>query len=83
MAEAFLHPKSILLDGEEYMMINGVNIYEDVRDALISHRLGQSYEFGKYFGHAGAASLFYKTQLNITEINFDFGEHYLEWATAI
>ena len=83
MSESFLHPKSILLDGTEYLMVNGMNLYEDVRDGLISHRLGQSYEYGLYLGHAGALSLYGKTQLNITEINYEFGKHWLEWAAVI
>ena len=66
------------------MIVNGYNIYDDVRDGLISHRLGQFYEAGKYFGHVGAASLYEKTLLNETaEINFEFGEHWLEWAQSI
>lgn len=64
-------------------MVNGINIYDDVKDGIISHRLGQSYEFGVYFGHAGANSLYAKTRLNITEINFEFGEHWQEWAASI
>ena len=40
MSDSLLHPKSILLDGSLYIMVNGINIYDDVRDGLISHRLG-------------------------------------------
>ena len=83
MAVSFLHPKSILLDGSDYIMVNGINMYDDIRDGLISHRLGQFYESGQYWGHAGAQSLFHKAQLNITEINFEFGEHWIEWAASI
>lgn len=54
MSDSLLHPKSILLDGAEYIMVNAHNIYDDVRDGLISHRLGQFQESGQYWGHIGA-----------------------------
>ena len=83
MSDSLLHPKSILLDGAEYIMVNGVNIYDDVRDGLISHRLGQFQESGQYWGHIGAQSLFRKNNLDVAEISFEFGEHWIEWAAGI
>ena len=73
MSDSLLHPKSILLDGGQYIMVNGVNIYDDVRDGLISHRLGQFHESGQYWGHIGAQSLYRKNHLDIAEISFSFG----------
>jgi len=70
MADSLLHPKSILFDSGVYLMVNGANMFDDVRDGLISHRLGQFHESGQYWGHIGAQSLYHKNRLNITEISY-------------
>ena len=38
MAESFLHPKQVLMEASENLIINGVNIYEDTHEGLHAYR---------------------------------------------
>lgn len=73
MAEAFLHPKQLLLEATESVIVNGVNIFEDVREGLHDDRMGHFLDAGEHFGQAAAMLLYGKTQMvDHEELFFDF-----------
>ena len=77
MSEAFLHPKQILLEAQESLIINGVNIFEDTREGLHDYRMGKWLDAGEHFGQAAAMLLYGKTQMvDHEELFFDFGNHW-------
>ena len=79
MSEAFLHPKQILLEAQESLIINGVNIFEDTREGLHDYRMGKWLDAGEHFGQAAAMLLYGKTQMtDHDELFFDFGNHWQE-----
>ena len=79
MAEAFLHPKQLLLEATESIIINGVNIFEDVRESLHDYRMGHFLDSGEHFGQAAAMLLYGKTQMvEHEELFFDFDNHWQE-----
>lgn len=79
MAESFLHPKQVLLEAAESLIVNGVNIFEDIREALHDYRLGHWVDSGEHFGQAAAMLLYGKTQMvQHDELFFDFDNHWQE-----
>lgn len=79
MAEAFLHPKQLLLEATESVIVNGVNIFEDVREGLHDYRMGHFLDGGEHFGQAAAMLLYGKTQMvDHEELFFDFDNHWQE-----
>ena len=77
MAEAFLHPKQLLLEATESVIVNGVNIFEDVREGLHDYRMGHFLDGGEHFGQAAAMLLYGKTQMvDHEELFFDFDNHW-------
>ena len=77
MAEAFLHPKQLLLEATESIIVNGVNIFEDVRESLHDYRMGHFLDSGEHFGQAAAMLLYGKTQMvEHEELFFDFDNHW-------
>ena len=77
MAEAFLHPKQILLEATESLIVNGVNIFEDTREGLHDYRMGKWLDAGEHFGQAAAMLLYGKTQMvDHDELFYDFGNHW-------
>ena len=79
MAEAFLHPKQILLEATESLIINGVNVFEDTREGLHDYRLGKWLDAGEHFGQASAMLLYGKTQMvDHEELFYDFDNHWQE-----
>jgi len=61
MAESFLHPKQLLMEAAENLIINGVNIYEDTREGLHDYREAKWIDSGEHFGQAAAMILYGKT----------------------
>jgi hypothetical protein len=79
MAEAFLHPKQLLLEATESIIVNGVNIFEDTREGLHDYRMGKWLDAGEHFGQAAAMMLYGKTQMvDHEELFFDFDNHWQE-----
>jgi hypothetical protein len=79
MAEAFLHPKQLLLEATESVIVNGVNVFEDVREGLHDYRMGHFLDAGEHFGQAAAMLLYGKTQMvDHEELFFDFDNHWQE-----
>ena len=77
MAESFLHPKQILLEANESLIVNGVNTFEDVREGLHDYRMGKWVDAGEHFGQAAAMILYGKTQMvDHEELFFDFDNHW-------
>jgi hypothetical protein len=77
MAEVFLHPKQLLLEATESVIVNGVNIFEDVREGLHDYRMGHFLDGGEHFGQAAAMLLYGKTQMvDHEELFFDFDNHW-------
>ena len=50
MAEAFLHPKQVLMEAAENLIINGVNVYEDTREGIHDYRMANWLDSGEHFG---------------------------------
>ena len=50
MAESFLHPKQLLLGAKESIIINGVDIFEDIRETRHDYRMGHFLDAGEHFG---------------------------------
>jgi hypothetical protein len=77
MAEAFLHPKQLLLEATESLIVNGVNIFEDTREGLHDYRMGKWLDAGEHFGQAAAMLLYGKTQMvDHEELFYDFDNHW-------
>ena len=77
MAEAFLHPKQVLLEATESLTVNGVNIFEDTREGLHDYRMGKWLDAGEHFGQAAAMLLYGKTQMvDHEELFYDFDNHW-------
>ena len=57
MGEAFLHPKQLIIDAEHNVIVNGVEIFKDVRQAG-TYMQNQQYEAaGKLYGTVAATIL--------------------------
>ena len=77
MAEAFLHPKQVLMEAAENLIINGVNVYEDTREGLHDYRMANWVDAGEHFGQAAAMILYGKTQMvEHEELFYDFDNHW-------
>ena len=84
MAESFLHPKQLLMEASENLILNGVNIYEDTREGIHDYRESKWLDSGEHFGQAAAMILYGKTQMvDHEELFFDFDNHWQQLVDQI
>ena len=57
MGEVFLHPKQLIIDAENNVIMNGVEIFKDVRKAGKDMQAGKYEEAGELYGEVAALVL--------------------------
>ena len=57
MGEAFLHPKQLIIDAEKNVIVNGVQIFKDVKAAGADMRDGKFEQAGEMYGSVAALVL--------------------------
>ena len=57
MGDAFLHPKKLIIDSMKNVLLNGVSIYDDIKDADKDLKAGQFEKAGELYGTIGASVL--------------------------
>ena len=57
MGEAFLHPKQLIIDAENNLIVNGVEIFRDIRQAGKHMQAGEYEQAGELYGTVGALVL--------------------------
>ena len=57
MGEAFLHPKQLIIDAENNIIVNGVEIYKDIKTADSDMQTQQYEAAGKLYGTVAATVL--------------------------
>ena len=57
MGKAFLHPVHLLIDAEHNVILNGVEIYKDVKAAGVDMEAGKYEQAGEKYGRVGALVL--------------------------
>merc|ERR1739844_635326 len=73
MAEAYIQPKQILLEAPVSLSINGVNVFEDIREGLHDYRMEKWLDAGVHFGQVSTMLLNRKNQM------VDHGEHFYDF----
>ena len=67
MGEAFEHPKQLIIDAENNVIMNGVEIYKDVRTALTDMKDSKYEQAGKKWGDVAALVLYGQANMVITQ----------------
>jgi len=76
MAEAYIQPKQILLEAPVSLSINGVNVFEDIREGLHDYRMEKWLDAGVHFGQVSTMLLYRKNQMVYHgELFYDFDYH--------
>ena len=72
MGEAFLHPKTLIINAEHNAIINGVEILKDVRKAGKDMEAGKYEAAGKLYGTVAAEVLWGKQESSAVEDYLQF-----------
>ena len=76
MEEAFTHPKQLIMDAREDLIVNGVEIYQDVKKG-IQYFDTQKYQLaGQESGQVAALVLWGKQSMELGGITGDIGYTY-------
>ena len=67
MGEAFLHPKQLIIDAENNVIVNGVEIFKDIRKAGTDMKNEQYEAAGKLYGTV-AATILWGTQNFVPQV---------------
>ena len=57
MGDAFLHPKQLIIDAEHNLIVNGVEIFKDVKAAGADMQQGKYEQAGEKYGTIGSLVL--------------------------
>ena len=65
MGDAFRHPKKLIIDSMKNVLLNGVSIYDDIKEANTDLHAGQYEKAGELYGTIGASVLFGKDLMDL------------------
>ena len=70
MAKVFEHPFTLIYDMSKSLIVNGVDIYHKIDDALAAYKRSDYFNFGRYIGEAMDEVFFHNPKASIFRRRF-------------